>query len=205
MPRITDIKPQKSKKRVNIYLDGKFGFGLDLENFVVLHLKEGKELGDEEVNEIVRKAEFQKVFDKMIRFGMMRPRSEKEFRDWLNKYNVHDSIHDDLFQKLRRLELLDDAKFARWWVRQRIEFKPRSKNALKYELLKKGVQKDIITEALSEMPVDEVSLALDVVRKKKRIWENLEKQKAKQRIQMILAGKGFGWNIAKKVIEKVLQ
>ena len=32
MPRISAISPQKNGKRVNIYLDGKFGFGIDLEN-----------------------------------------------------------------------------------------------------------------------------------------------------------------------------
>jgi len=39
MPVITSIKAQKNQKRVNIYLDGKFSFGLDLENFMKLQLK----------------------------------------------------------------------------------------------------------------------------------------------------------------------
>jgi SOS response regulatory protein OraA/RecX len=33
----------------------------------------------------------------------------------------------------------------------------------------------------------------------------MEKQEAKRKIQMILAARGFGWEVAKKVIEKVLQ
>jgi regulatory protein len=214
MPTITEIKPQKSKKRVNIYLDESFsarggpasswGFGLDLENFVRLGLKVGMELTEEEVTEIVRKAEFSKTFDKMIRFGMMRPRSEKEFRDWLRKYKVHESIYDELFSKLKRLELLDDERFAKWWVSSRNEFKPRSKSALTFELLKKGIARDLIKDVLSDIQIDEVSLAKEVVMKKKRVWEKLEKQEAKRKIQMILAARGFGWEVAKKVTEDVL-
>ena len=74
MPAITSIKPQKNGKRVNIYLDGEYGFGLDLENFVKLGLKVEQEFTDEEIEKIIKKAEFQKVYDKILRFGSLRPR-----------------------------------------------------------------------------------------------------------------------------------
>jgi len=61
VPRITAISPQKNGKRVNIYLDGKFGFGIDLENYVTLGLKVESDLTVEKVNEIIKKAEFQKT------------------------------------------------------------------------------------------------------------------------------------------------
>ena len=73
MPIITSIKPQKNGKRVNIYLDEEFGFGLDLENFVKLGLKVEQKLSEDEVEEIVKKAEFQKVYDKILRFASLRP------------------------------------------------------------------------------------------------------------------------------------
>jgi regulatory protein len=78
MPQVSDIKPQKNKKRVNIYLDGKFAFGIDLDNLVKLDLKVEQELSDEEVADIIKKAEFQKTLDKLLRFATLRPRSEKE-------------------------------------------------------------------------------------------------------------------------------
>jgi len=106
MAVITSIKPQKNKKRVSLYLDGEFGFGLDLENFVKLGLKTGMRLKDEEIREIVKKAEFQKVLDKLLKFASLRPRSEKEFNLWLKKHKVHQSLHEDLFNRLKRLELI---------------------------------------------------------------------------------------------------
>src|SRR3990170_1732991 len=122
MSIITSIKPQKNKKRINIYLDDKFGFGLDLENFVKLGLKVEQELSEEEIVKIVKKAEFQKVYDKILRFGSLRLRSEKEYRSWLKKHKVHKSLHEELFNRLARLDFLNDKKFASWWADQRIQF-----------------------------------------------------------------------------------
>ena len=148
MPTITAIKPQRNKKRVNIYLDNRFGFGLDLDNFVKLGLRVEQELSEEEIEDIVRKSEFQKTSDKLLKFATLRPRSKKEITDWLKRKKVHESLHKGLFNRLKRLELVDDMKFAQWWVGQRSQFKPRGKRALEAELRKKGIKKEVIGSAI---------------------------------------------------------
>src|SRR3989344_2397768 len=119
MSIITAIKPQKNQKRVNIYLNNEFGFGLDLENFVTLHLKVNQELSDEEIKLIKDKGDKQKSFDKVLRFAMIRPRSLKEVKDYLKRKYINESIHQYIIKRLIKLELLDDLKFAKWWVEQR--------------------------------------------------------------------------------------
>ena len=49
MPQITLLKLQKNQKRVNIFLDDKFAFGLDLEMVVKLGLKKSQVLKKIEV------------------------------------------------------------------------------------------------------------------------------------------------------------
>jgi hypothetical protein len=39
MVTVTLIKQQKNKNRVNVYLDGEFGFGIDLDNLVLAGIK----------------------------------------------------------------------------------------------------------------------------------------------------------------------
>src|SRR3972149_6548743 len=134
MPVITSIKQQKNKNRVNVYLDDKFGFGIDLDNFVILGLKVNQELSEKEVAEIVKKAEFQKTLDKLLRFATLRPRSEKEIKDYFKRKKVHESLHEELTNRLNRLELIDDEKFAKWWIEQRQNFKPKPKRILNQEL-----------------------------------------------------------------------
>ena len=201
MPIITAIKPQKNKKRVNVCLDGKFGFGIDLENFMKLALKVEQELTEKEIEEIVRKAEFQKTYDKLVRFATLRPRSKKEIDIWLRKHKVHKSLHKELFNKLKRLELLDDKKFAQWWIEQRTTFRPRGKRALFAELRQKGIDRDLIKEILDEVEIDEEKIARQLLEKKKYKWEKLPKFEAKKKMSEFLARKGFGWEIIKQAIK----
>ncbi|HET7099309.1 MAG TPA: RecX family transcriptional regulator [Patescibacteria group bacterium] len=208
MPIITSIKSQKSKKRVNIYLDdeqssplrGKFGFGIDLDNFIKLGLRVGQELTQERLEEIVKKAEFQKFLDKLLMFATLRPRSEKEVRDYFRRKEVHVSMHEELTEKLRHFELLDDLKFAKWWIDQRMQFKPKSKRIIIQELRIKGISQNNIDDAFGETVIDEEKLARELIEKKSYKWKNLESRSARQKMSQYLAGKGFNWDIIKKVV-----
>ena len=142
MPTITSVKPQKGKGRVNVYLDDKFGFGLDLENFVKLGLTVGRDLTDSEVDEIIQKNEFQKIYSRLINFATVRPRSEKEIENWFKRKKVEESLINKLHDRLERLELTGDEKFAKWWVEQRIAFKNKSMREITAELRLKGIERE---------------------------------------------------------------
>lgn len=201
MATITSIKPQKKGNRVNIYLDGKFSFGLDLENYMKLGLKIDQELDESEVTEIVKKGEFQKTSDKLLNFAMLRPRSKREIIDWLRRKKVNETIHEDLFNRLKRLELLDDEKFASWWVEQRLTFRKKSKKEIQFELRVKGISSEIIKNVLDEATIDEEKIAKELIKQKKYKWERYEKKIKEQKMKEYLMRKGFGWNIVSKVVK----
>lgn len=200
MPVITAIKPQKNKKRVNIYLDGKFGFGIDLENFMKLGLKVEQELSNEEINKIIEKSELQKTYDKLLRFATLRPRSEKEINDWFKKHQVHESLHKGLFNRLKRLGLLDDRKFVKWWVDQRMSFRPRGKRVLVAELRQKGVSKRVVEEVLEKVKLNETTVAKRLLKAKNYRWEKLKGQEKVQKMSAFLARRGISWEVIKKVV-----
>lgn len=181
-------------------MDDKFGFGIDLDNFVLLHLKVDQELTDKEVEEIVRKAEFQKTLDKLLRFAMTRPRSEKEITDWFRRKKIHESMYENLLNKLKHLNLLDDLEFAKWWVEQRQNFRPKAKRILNQELRIKGIKQDIINEVLGETKIDEEKMARELLNKKAYKWANLPVREAKQKKAKFLANKGFSWEIIENLV-----
>lgn len=200
MPEVTLLKPQKNGKRVNVYLDGVFSFGIDLDNLVLNHIKIGTVLTDDEVEKIIKKAEFQKTLDKLLKFAMLRPRSEKEIDDYLKRKKVHGSMWKDLFEKLKHFELLDDAKFAKWWVDQRLAFKKISGKVLKLELFKKGIKKEIVDDILNETPINEEKMAKELLEKRSYRWEGLEPREAKRKKFQYLAGKGFDFEVVKNIL-----
>ncbi len=201
MPVITSIKAQKSQKRVNINIDGVFGFGLDLENFIRLGLKVNQRLTENEVEEIIKKGEFQKCLDKIINFAMVRPRSEREIQDYYRRKKTPESIQEELINRLKKLELLNDIKFAQWWVRQRLEFKNKSKKDITFELRQKGIDSNTIKNILDDSEIDEVKIAKDLIDKKLYKWQKYNEKEKKQKISQYLAGKGFGWNVVNDVLK----
>lgn len=201
MAIITSVKQQKNKKRVNIFLDEKFAFGIDLENFLKSKLKVGMELEDEQIEKIVNKAEFAKVYDKILRFASLRPRSKREFERWFFKHKVHKSLHARLFNKLKRLEFLDDEKFATWWVEQRLQFKSKSKRELIQELRLKGITKDTMDDVFSKLEVDEEAQAKKLFEKNKYKWERLTGFEKRKKVSAYFARRGFSWDVIRKVIE----
>lgn len=205
MPTITSIKSQKNQKRVTIYLDGKFGFGIDLANFVKLGLKVGQKFSGDEIEELIKKAEFQKTYDKILRFATLRPRSEKEFIIWIKKHKIPKNLHTELFDRLRRLDFLNDEKFAIWWIEQRSNFRPKPKRVLERELRIKGIGKEITEKVLRESMVDEVSIALKVMEKKSYLWKQFVGYEKRLKISQYLARNGYSWDVIKKIIGQVDQ
>jgi regulatory protein len=201
MSVVTQIKSQKNNKRVNVYLDEKFAFGLDLENYMKLGLKVGQELSEKEAKTIINKAEFQKTLDKLLRFATLRPRSEKEVKDRLIKYKVHESLYKKLFNKLKRLGLLNDEKFAQWWIDQRLQFRYKSRRELEYELRAKGIDREIISQLINKSisQEKEIEMAKKLVDKKKYKWDKLPKTEKKRKIREFLGRKGFGWDVVREV------
>lgn len=204
MPIITSIKPQKNKKRVNIYLDEKFAFGLDLEVYMKRGLKVEQVLTEEQISSIIKEGEFQTTYDKMLRYATIRPRSEKEFNYWLKKHKVHKSIHEELFNRLKHLDLLDDEKFASWWIEQRQNFRPKSKRVLVQELRMKGIDRDVINKVLKNSSIDELKVAKDLVNKKKYKWEKFDGFEKRKKTYGYLAQKGFSSEVIREIISDIV-
>jgi len=202
MAKITRIKAQKNKKRVNIYLDGKFAFGLDADNFLKAGLKVGQFITQKQVDDLVFKNEFQKLLDRTLRLISRRPRSEKEICDYLKRKKSPPKLIDDVIKKLKQLKQIDDETFTLWWVGQRSTFRPRGKFGLTMELKQKGVDKEIIKKVIEEK-VDELPLAKKLAQKKFKTYKNLPREERYQKMSAFLARRGFSWETIKKVLDRL--
>jgi len=84
--RITDISLQaKNKDRVNISVDGKYRFSLDIFQVSELGIKIGNEYTDEELVQIETESQFGKLYGRALEYTLMRPHSAKEIRDYLRR------------------------------------------------------------------------------------------------------------------------
>ncbi len=200
MAIITKIKTQRNKKRVNIYLDGRFAFGLDINNFLKAGLEIGRKLSEDQVENLIFENEFQKLLDKTYRVLSLRPRSEKEIKDYLAKKGATPRVSQKIIKKLKKLDYLNDRNFSHWWIGQRATFRPRGKMALRLELRQKGIKKEVIDKALEK--VNELPLARKTAQKKLKAYQKLPPQELRNKLSAFLARRGFSWSTIKSVIDQ---
>lgn len=201
MPVITSLKPQKNKKFVNVFVDGKFRFGIDLDNLYNFGLKVEKELSEEELEKMNSEANFSKTFNRLLQYSMSRPHSTRELVDWLNRKKVQVKVQEKLLEKLNKFDLVDDEKFAKWWIDSRKQFKFKSKRELQFELRQKGVEGKLIDKVLGKADLDELEMAKKQAEKKLRSLGRYDAQTRKKKLGEFLQRKGFGWEIVKKVLQ----
>jgi regulatory protein len=200
VPQITALKTQKNTQRVNVFLDNKFAFGIDLASLLKLNLQKGTILTEKEIASIVKKANYQRHTYLAIKYASLRPRSQFELTTWIKRKKIHPTLHKKILAKLKKLNLLSDEKFANWWVTQRLEFSTKSKKELKYELIKKGINQSLISKVLSEKKIDEEEILKKLIAKKPSRFKNLTSAIQKQKAMKYLAQKGFSWEVVKKLL-----
>jgi regulatory protein len=135
-----------------------------------------------------------------------RARSRKELSDKLASRQVPTEVATTLLDRFEEVGLIDDAAFARTWVTQRQESRGLSRRVLGQELRRKGVDDEVVREALDEIdPADETAAAHGLVRKKLRSMQRLDDQVATRRLVGMLARKGYPPGLCFAVVREELQ
>lgn len=87
---VTNMKQGvKDENRVNVYLNGKFDFSLEVSQVVDFGLKVGKILSLEEVETMRNASEFGKLYQRALEWVLSRPHSIQETRDYLRRRKAH--------------------------------------------------------------------------------------------------------------------
>jgi regulatory protein len=148
-----------------------------------------------------------------LRFLAFRPRSEKEVRDNLKKKNVPQEVVEQIITRLKDNKFLNDEEFARWWIDQSLRIRHRSKRVIEIELKQKGVERDIIEQAISSFKflvfndsqggLSDLETARALVQKKIARYKHLPKQEIYQKLGALLGRRGFDWETIKRSIDYV--
>lgn len=200
MPKITALKQQqRNKERVSLFLDDEFAFGVPA--IVAMGLRVGQVLSAEEIAVIQDEAALEAGKQSAFRFLAHRPRSEWEIRRNLQGKEYAPTIIDAVIVRLKELEFCDDWAFARYWVRQREQFKPRSPIVLSQELRQKRIDSAIIDEVLSELDVE--ASARNAAEKRVSRWQHLEEDEFHNKMSRYLAGRGFNYGVVRDVVREL--
>ncbi len=197
---ITDLVLQRrNKERVNVHINGEYAFSLAM--ITAAGLRRGQIISPEEIDRLKAEDSYERAKQSAFRFVSYRPRSISELRESLSRKKYDKNIIERVVTRLVELEMLDDRKFALYWVEQRETFKPRSRRALSFELYQKGVDREIVDQIVGEIDEDEAAYRAGL--QKAERWSSLPEDKFREDMNSFLQRRGFNYSIIAPATEKL--
>ena len=197
---ITALTPQKrNRRRVSVYLDGEFAFGL--ERIVAAWLQVGQEISEEKIAQLQAEDGREVAYQQALNLLSYRSHSENEVIQNLREHGVPDESIEYTVSRLKDNRLLDDHHFAQAWVENRNEMRPRSRRALAYELRQRGVDQETIEQSLEA--VDDQKLAYLAASKKARKFRNSDWKDFRQKMYRFLSQRGFDYEAISQATTRV--
>lgn len=210
---ITDISIQaRNPDRVNVSVDGKYRFSLDILQVTELGIKKNKEYTEEELVELEGESQFGKLYARTLEYTLMRPHSAKEVRDYLwrktrttrvrvrdsnetrERPGVSEAIANRVYERLVERGHINDENFARFWVENRQAKKGISQRKLIAELRAKGVESLVIDTAMQNSPREEKSEIQKVLEKKRHRYDD------EQKLIAYLMRQGFSYDVIRDAL-----
>ena len=207
MAKITSLTAQQQNtQRVNVMVDGKYRFSLDVFQISDLGIRVGKEYSEQELVALEEESAFGKLYARALEYTLMRPHSAKEIRDYLwkktrdtryrnkktgeikTRAGVSQETADRVYERLLQKRYIDDEAFARYWVENRNQRKGTSFRKLESELRAKGVSLDIIHANIQNSTRDEKSELQKIIAKKASKYDD------SQKLIAYLARQGFAYD-----------
>jgi len=197
MGTITSLTVQvKNSDRLSVFVDGEFACGLALE--VAAGLRVGQTITPAELAQLEQREDVYQARERALGLLARRPRSSSEIARHLRRHRHDDDairlVIDDLTEK----GLIDDNAFAAFWVEQRETFRPRSRLALRQELSQKGLEREVVSEALNSL--DEIDAARRVAHKQARRLSQLPEEEWRAKLTRYLLRHGYPYDIVNEVV-----
>jgi len=193
-------RQQRRKTRVSVFLDEEYAFSLEEITAAELHL--GQALEEDDIADLLRRDDVNRAQERALSLLEVRPRSRHELEQRLRRAGYEPAAVAEALDRLERVDLVDDGAFARFWVDQRLTFRPRSRRALQFELRRQGVAGPALDEALAE--VDDAAAAADLARRHlERMTGREDQHDMREKLYRLLRSRGFGHGTTKSVLDSL--
>ena len=206
MPRrISALRIGRNGRRVMVEFDGTESVPLTKTAAAGLHV--GQLLDGQEIERRAQESRTEDSYARCLGLLARRPRSRAELERYLAGRRLSGSEREAVLARLAERGWINDREFARQWIENRQEFRPRSGRALRMELRRFGVTEDETREALQGM--DDAAAALSAARKKTSRLARAVGKDPQARLQFqkkmtaYLASRGFDYELSRETARSV--
>ncbi len=194
---ITAIEPRR-KSLSAIFIDGEYALKLDTETVITERLKIGGEIDDERLHELIKASDAKRAKEKALWLISYRDHSEGELRQKLMRDFGEEAV-DKAIERLCELGLINDENFARKYA-ESLSHKHMSQRQIEQKLRQKGLDKELTSEAVDDLDLDEKEEIRALINKK--YLRKLSDEGDLRRTIAALQRRGFGYSDIRSVIEE---
>ena len=189
---VTQIS-EVSKSRFRIYLDGQFAFILYKGELRQFQIKEDQELSEESYRQIMTQILPRRAKLRSMNLLQSRDYTRRQLEDKLRRGEYPDACIEEAIAYVESYGYIDDRRYARDFIEYNMQSKSRTR--IETDLMKKGIAKDVIREAFTELEnlgveQDEMTMICDLLKKKKYCAGTASRQE-QQKMYGFLYRKGF--------------
>lgn len=205
-PRVARLRASARDPGVcQVEVEGVGRFRIDARTVGALGLAEGQRIAPDAVARLAGAAERQRARTVALGLLQRRLRSRTELETALRRRGVPREEALAVIGELVRSGWIDDARFARAWIADRLALRPSGARRLRAELAARGVAPAVIAEALGAqlLPEQEEALALRQAGDRLRRLQGLTPQVARRRLVGWLQRRGYSAGTIARTLQKV--
>ena len=208
MPIITDISAKGSGRRREreVAIDDGRTLTITEETYVRFGLAGGQALDPDRLREMEVADGVARAMMEAHRLIDHRMRTRRELAVRLRSRGRPEEVIAEVLDRLENVGLIDDGRFARQWIDERLRSRPVGLSLLRRELRQKGIDAEIIETALEEREdgEEETDRAFEALRRQSHRYARLDRDAAHRRMVAFLGRRGFGPHVIYHVVHRVL-
>ena len=204
---ITKIEVGKrNKERVNIYIDEEYAFSISAELIYKENIKVKDKIDVDSLKKLADEDNYIKCKNTALKTIERTYKSEKELAQKLALKGYDDHIINSTINFMKEYNLLNDNNYATMYVKDKS--RNIGKKKIKYSLLQKGIDEEIIESELEKINNDEVkAIVYEMALKKYKVFSKRENDNYKltQKLYRFLMGKGYDYDLIKDVVKSIVK
>ena len=182
---------EKRKKGMSaLFVEGEYLMSVDTVTLMSSGIKAGADVIEDELEELKEKSDINRAKEKALYLIEYRARSRREITDKLVPL-YGEAAAEAAVERLEELGLINDEDFARDLARQLMERKKYSAGRTVFELVKKGIDKELAEEITEELDDDPSARITEILNTRYR--GRLSDEKGVNRAVSGLRAMGYSW------------
>lgn len=127
---------------------------------------------------------------------------EKEMRDKLKRWGIDESAQNRIIQRLRNERYIDDERYARAFVKDKIRYNKWGRRKVQQGLWQKHIDPEIQQRVLDEIDENEyLNVLHPLLRQKRKTTKAQNDYELNQKLVRFALGRGFTFDIIRQCLD----